>query len=99
MELQNKIISVELADGTLVKVEATQIGDRKMGLQTRPFYEATTVIESLTRDIAETLQKLKPDQASVKFGVEIGVDAGKLTAVLAKGTSSANLEITLQWNK
>ncbi len=98
MELQSRIISVELADGTVVKVEATSIGSSKMGLQTRPFSEATTAIESLTKEIAETIQKVKPDQATVRFGIEIGVDAGKLTAVLAKGTSAANLEIILQWN-
>lgn len=98
MELQSRIISVELADATVVKVEVTSVGSSKIGLQTRPFSEATTAIESLTKEIAETIQKVKPDQATVRFGIEIGVDAGKLTAVLAKGTSAANLEIILQWN-
>ncbi len=98
MELQSRIISVELTDGTVVKVEANSVGTSKIGLQTRPFSEATTAIESLTKEIAETIQKVKPDQATVKFGIEIGIDAGKLTAVLAKGTSAANLEIILQWN-
>jgi Trypsin-co-occurring domain 1 len=97
MEFQSKIISVELTDGTLVRVEATSIGDRKIGLQTRPFSEVTGAIESLAKEISETVQKVKPDKARVKFGVEIGVDAGRLTAVLAKGTNTANLEITLEW--
>jgi Trypsin-co-occurring domain 1 len=98
MEPQSKIISVELADGTVVRVEATSIGDRNSrGLQTRPFSEATDAIESLSKEIAETIQKIKPDQATVRFGIDIGVDTGKLTAVLAKGTTTANLEIILQW--
>ncbi len=98
MEFQNKVISVELADGTIVKVEASSMGDRKVGLQTRPFSEATVAIASLAKEIAETIQTIKPDKARVRFGIEIGVDAGKLTAVLAKGTSTANLEITLEWD-
>ena len=99
MELQSKMITVELTDGTSVRVEATSIGDRKINFQTRPFQEVTTVIESLTQEIAETLHKVKPDRATVKFGIDIGIESGKLTAVLAKGSSNANLEITLEWGK
>lgn len=99
MELQSKMITVELTDGTSVRVEATSIGDRKINFQTRPFQEVTTVIESLTHEIAETLHKVKPDRATVKFGIDIGIESGKLTAVLAKGSSNANLEITLEWGK
>jgi Trypsin-co-occurring domain 1 len=98
MEFQSKVISVELADGTVVKVEATSMDDRKVGLQTRPFNEVTVAIKSLAKEIAETVQTIKPDKARVRFGLEIGIDAGKLTVVLAKGTSTANLEITLEWD-
>jgi Trypsin-co-occurring domain 1 len=98
MELQSRIISVELSDGTNVRIEATLIGDRKINFQTRPFNEVTTAIESLTKEIAESLQKVKPDRASVKFGIEIGMEAGRLTPLLVKGTSTANLEITLEWH-
>lgn len=99
MELQSKIISVELSDGTNIRVEATLIGDRKINFQTRPFNEVTSGIESLIKEIAESVQKVKPDRASVKFGVEIGMEAGKLTPLLVQGTSTANLEITLEWGK
>jgi hypothetical protein len=98
MELQSRIISVELADGTSVKVEATPIGDRKINFHTRPFSEVTDTIESLSKEIAEALHKVKPDKFTVKFGIEIGIESGKLTALLVKGTSTANLEITLEWD-
>ena len=108
MESQSKVISVKLSDGTNIKLEAEFISDtpnvtpsayRKITSQILPFNEVSAEIESLSKDIAETLQKLKPNKASVKFGVEIGVESGKLTAVLAKGTQNANLEITLEWNQ
>ncbi len=99
MELQNRIISVELADGTSVKVEATPIGDRKINFQTRPFSEVTDTIESLSKEIAEALHKVQPDRFTVKFGIEIAIESGKLTALLVKGISTANLEITLEWDK
>ncbi|BAY13219.1 CU044_2847 family protein [Calothrix sp. NIES-2098] len=99
MEAQNKVITVELSDGTNVKVEATLIGERKLNVPTRPFHEVAIAIESLTKEIAEAIQTVKPDKASVKFGIEIAMEAGKLTPVLVKGTSTANLEITLEWGQ
>jgi len=99
MEAQTKVISVELSDGTNVRVEATLIGERKLSIPTRPFKEVTVAIESLSRDIAEVIQKVRPDKASVKFGIEISLESGKLTPVLVKGTSTANLEITLEWSQ
>jgi Trypsin-co-occurring domain 1 len=99
MEIQTRIISVELADGTNIKVEATPIGDRKISVQSRHFHEVTAAIASLSQEIAAALQKVKPDKASVKFGIDIGIEAGKLTPLLVKGTSTANLEITLEWNQ
>ena len=99
MEAQNKVITVELSDGTNVRVEATLIGERKLSVPTRPFKEVTVAIESLSKEIAEVIQKVKPDKASVKFGIEIAMESGKLTPVLVKGASTANLEITLEWGQ
>lgn len=97
MEIQNKIISLELADGTNIKVEATAIDERKLSVQPQHFHEVTAAIESLTKDIAEAIQNIKPDKASVRFGIEIGIESGKLIPLLVKGTSTANLEIILEW--
>ncbi|MGD1873955.1 MAG: CU044_2847 family protein [Mastigocoleus sp.] len=102
MEAQSKIIPVQLSDGTPIRVEVTPIGDtnrvyRQINSQSRPFREVTSAVESLTKDIAESLQKIKPDKARIKFGIEIGIESGTLTVLLGKGTNTANLEITLEW--
>ena len=47
--------------------------------------------------IATPIQKAKPKKATVKFGMEIAIESGALTAVIAKGSGKANLEITLEW--
>ncbi len=99
MEHQSKIISVELSDGTNIRVEATLIGDRKINFQNRPFSEITAAIELLSKEIAESIQKVRPDKACVKFGIDIAIEAGKLTPLLVKGADTANIEITLEWNK
>jgi len=60
--------------------------------------EVTQALEGIVLAIAGTLEKVKPDKASVKFGMEVGVEAGALTAMIVKGTGKGNLEIALEWN-
>lgn len=98
MESNTRIITLDLANGGTVKVEATMIGDQKISvLQSRPFKEATQVIEAIANELADTFQKLKPKKASVKFGLELAIESGKLTTLIVKGSSKANLEVTLEW--
>lgn len=98
---KTKIIPLQLSDGTIIKVEATPIGEQPVSSQTRIFKEATQVIKSVAEDIAQTLkeiqQEVKPKKLSVKLGFQIGVESGQLTALIVKGTGSANLEITMEW--
>jgi Trypsin-co-occurring domain 1 len=103
MDLPTKIIPVELSDGTIIKVEATQIGEQRVAFQTRPFHEIAANVKSITGEIAETLkeihQTVKPDKISVKLGLEVAVESGQLTALIVKGAGKANLEITMEWSK
>jgi Trypsin-co-occurring domain 1 len=45
-----------------------------------------------------TFDRIKPDKASVKFGLKVAVESGHLTAVVVKGSGEANLEVTLEWS-
>lgn len=103
MELPTKIIPVELSDGTVVKVEATPIGEQRVAFQSKPFQEIKAAIKSITSEIAETIkdvhQTVEPDKVSVKLGLEVAVESGQLTALLVKGAGKANLEITMEWGK
>jgi hypothetical protein len=40
---------------------------------------------------------VKPKKATVKFGMELAIESGQLTAVIVKGSGKGNLEITLEW--
>jgi Trypsin-co-occurring domain 1 len=103
MDSPTKIIPVELSDGTIIKVEATPIGEQRASSATRPFKEVTAIVKSITGEIAETLkeinQKVQPDKISVKVGIEVAVESGQLTALIVKGSGKANLEITMEWGK
>ena len=103
MASKTKIIPLKLSDGKVIKVEATQIGEQPVSAETRIFKQATSVIKSIAEDIAGTLKEVnenvKPEKFSVTLGLEIGVESGELTALIVKGTGTANLEITMEWGK
>ncbi|BAY74107.1 Trypsin-co-occurring domain-containing protein [Nostoc sp. DSM 114161] len=100
---RTKIISFELSDGRIIKVEVTPIGEQPVSDETRVFKQATEIIKSIAEDVAGTLKDIsetvKPDKFSVKLGLQIGVESGQLTALIVKGTGTANLEITMEWGK
>ena len=64
-----------------------------------PFKEVANSIESIAKAILTTLQKVKPQRASVEFGIEIAASEGKLLAVVVRGDAKANLKITLEWGE
>jgi hypothetical protein len=96
-------VPVELAKGTTIKIEVSQTSqagrEDVAGIGTLPFKDVTDALQGIVSDLKETLDKVKPDKASVKFGVEMAVESGNLTAMIVKGTGKGNLEITLEWGK
>ncbi|MDB9316232.1 MULTISPECIES: CU044_2847 family protein [Cyanophyceae] len=97
------IIPLKLSDGKIIEVEVTPIGEQPVSAETRVFQQATGIIKSIAEDVAGTLKDIsetvKPDKFSVKLGLQIGVESGELTALIVKGTGTANLEITMEWGK
>lgn len=114
MEPQTKIIPVELPNGTVIKVEATPVDkspqegqpfipgeevESDVSFNIKPLKDVTDAIEGIADAIKESLDKVKPTKASVEFGLEFGYESGQLTALIVKGTSKANLKITLEWTQ
>ncbi len=101
METPTQIVPVQLSDGTVINVEATPMGEQRVAFQNRPFSEITTIVRSLTADLAEALQTIKrevaPKKINVKLGLEIGMESGQLTALIVKGVGKANLELSMEW--
>jgi Trypsin-co-occurring domain 1 len=91
-----------LENGAVIRIEARQLGGPQRIANpnfTAPFTEVTQAIEGIASSFVETLKKVQPRGAIVEFGLEIGVESGNLTALLVKGTGTANLKITLQWGE
>lgn len=96
-ESRSQPVSAQLANGSLIKIEVTQTGREDVAFDVRPFQEVTNAIEGIVEAIAATISKVSPTKAVVKFGVDVAIDSGKLTAMIVQGSSKANLEIVLEW--
>jgi hypothetical protein len=94
-------VPAELPNGVTVRIEARSVGEvQKVGaLLPVQFAEITGAIEGISQALIETLDRVRPQKVSVEFGLELGFEAGKLTALLVKGTATANLSIKLEWAK
>ena len=97
-------IRVLLEDGTEIFVETTQQvgttqqdGLQDVGATTFKFAPIAKTIESITKVLADSINKAKPSKATVKFGLEISIGDEGLMAILLPCTGKANLEISLEW--
>jgi hypothetical protein len=100
MENNVEIIKAHLPESIEVHLEATNLGGEQLvGFGGSSFQDITNVIEGIAKSLVATLQKAHPRKASVEFGLEFAVESGKLITVVVKGSSTANLKITLEWGE
>ncbi|MFB6839109.1 CU044_2847 family protein [Streptomyces sp. NPDC056361] len=96
------VTEVEVGDATLF-VEARRLGpDSELeGLGDRlPDLSAVTeALSSFAGQIGEALHQAAPDRATVEFGCQLGLNAGRLTALVVQGSANASLRVTLEWTK
>lgn len=90
-------IAVDLGDGVIAQIEVTGTGREKVKAGTVPFESVSKAIAKMAQIVAAPIQSVKPTKATVKYGVEVGIEQGSLVAAFVRGTGKANLEITLEW--
>lgn len=94
---RSETVPVQLPNGSSVKIEVTKIGREEVSFAAKEFQPIADAIEGVIQMIAAPIEKAKPKKATVKFGMELAIESGALTAVIVKGSGKANLEITLEW--
>lgn len=107
METQQQLQRIQLPTG-VIWVEVEHVGEIQRRrdvsalegiLEPLSIDVVRTAVEGLGQVVQEALISVKPDKASVEFGLDVGLESGKLTALWVKGTGKANLKITLEWGK
>src|SRR5215472_15286716 len=96
-EGRTEIVPIIVNGEKRLRIEARVLGGaQKVGaLGAQPIQDIMTSIESIANALGETLKKIGPQKAAVEFGIEVGVEAGKLTALICRGSGRANLKLTL----
>ena len=104
MESRSERLRVLLPNGTEIWAEAQTVGPREAEVVGFDGLKAALSLDSLRSAIEgmgtlalSALEKAKPDEVSVEFGLELAVDNGQITALWVKGAGKANLRITLSW--
>ena len=92
-------IAVALESGRRMLVEATFQGEEQVSVSLLKFQRLSEAIGEIARSIAATVESVKPDAFELEFGVDASVDSGELTALLVKGSGTANIKVTLRWGK
>jgi hypothetical protein len=96
-DLQTELIPVDLGDGIIAQVEVIETGREKVSAGTMPFDSVAKAITKISQVVAAPIQVVRPTKATVKYGLAIGIEQGSLVAAIVRGTGTANLEITLEW--
>lgn len=98
MESRTRNIPVKVGEDLTVMVEARDLGGEQ-DVSTLSFEGVTDTIEAVTQALATSINKVRPDKATLEIGFDIAVESGKLTTLIVDGSSKANLKLTLQWGK
>jgi hypothetical protein len=100
MATKSEVIETKLTNGASLYIEVPVLsGEEQVSTKVFSFQEVTHVLEGIATAVATSLETIKPQQASVEFGLEVALESGQLTTLLVKGSATANLKITLQWGE
>lgn len=55
------------------------------------------LIDGVGRSVLDAAAAVRPDEASISFGIELSAKAGAAVAILADGEAKASLQVTLTW--
>ncbi|MFF9193818.1 CU044_2847 family protein [Streptomyces sp. NPDC014779] len=59
----------------------------------------TAALASFAGQVGDALHRAAPDRATVEFGCQLGLQGGRLTALVVQGTADASLRVTLEWHR
>lgn len=96
---RTELIEVELPNGTRVRVEAAMLGgEHDVAAVSFNLDGVMNAIEGIAEAFTATMERVRPNKATVSFSLEIGVETGQLTSIFVKGSSKGNLEVALEWS-
>ena len=102
MATRTVLVPMELSNNQVIRVEAVVVsGDEEVGDATRKFEEMLGslqgAIQGLVQSVGTALAGITLKKKSLELGLEVGLESGQLVTLLVKGSSKANLKLTIEW--
>jgi Trypsin-co-occurring domain 1 len=100
-----EVVEVTLSGGQtmLARVHNTDpvaTGPRDVGLREQlSFAGVTDTLRQIGGAVVDAIGQVRPERASVEFGLDLAVKSGKLTGLLVEGDATATLKVTLEWQR
>lgn len=96
-----QMLPITLEDGSTFLVEVpTSTGRQDVaGGGLHDAESLSKSINGIVKLVTGPLKAVQPNKATVKLGLEIGIEQGSLVAAIVRGVGKTNLEITMEWTK
>ena len=98
------IVEIKLDNNTTILAEAlvknSNNGREKIAseIAEKKFSDFSNTVGKIASETLKPLKQINAKKLTVKMGMNIGVESGKLTALLVEGSANANIEITIEWS-
>lgn len=101
METRTEVVKAVLPSGVSLSVETSILGGEEdvSAAQLLQFADFSDAIGGLAELTKAAVAQVRPQKTTIEFGLELGLESGKLSAILVKGTGKANFKVTLEWGE
>ena len=91
-------VVAQLPNGARIRIEAQQLGiAREVSDLEYRLGDIGQALEGIADTLWAPIRRIRPRKAEVEIGIDVAVESGRLTALLVKGSATANLKVTLSW--
>jgi hypothetical protein len=102
---ETKTVPVTLSNDAKIRIEVTDLrgpedSERSVAdvIPDIHFSDVMHSIEGIAAEMGGILRRVGPTKAGIEFSIEVGLESGKLTALLVKGSGKANFKVSLGWD-
>jgi len=97
------IVEIKLDNNTTILAEVlvkNNNGREKIAseIAEKKFSDFSNTVGKIASETLKPLKQINAKKLTIKMGMNIGVESGKLTALLVEGSANANIEITIEWS-
>jgi len=100
MKSLNDTINVLLEDGTSIQIESMRpVRQQVSTTSSKSISKVMHTVTALAKEMKSSFELTNSRKTIIEIGLDITLESGDLTALIVKGSSTANFKITFEWEK